>query len=149
MLYLFHFREAKRDNSYYTRTEGDTAFDNTLPTNRCLTFFFLRKQIFLQNHFCVIIIFLDLERYEASIVLLRLLKIQLFWYVMQCQVIISYKVWLLGISEFSLLDPINTLNAELNPICHLLTLLGAHHIFHISSIRVNIMALLIEWRRKI
>ena len=29
------------------------------------------------------------------------------------------------------------LNAELNPICHLLALLGAHHILHISRIRVN------------
>jgi len=31
----------------------------------------------------------------------------------------------------------NTLNAELNPICHLLALLGAHHILHVSRIRVN------------
>ena len=30
----------------------------------------------------------------------------------------------------------NPLNAELNPICHLLALLGAHHILHISRIRV-------------
>ena len=28
-------------------------------------------------------------------------------------------------------------NAELNPICHLLALLGAHHIFHVSGIRFN------------
>jgi len=36
-------------------------------------------------------------------------------------------------------DPnvINPLNAELNPICHLLALLGAHHIFHFSRIRVK------------
>ena len=27
-------------------------------------------------------------------------------------------------------DYINPLNAELNPICHLLALLGAHHILH-------------------
>ena len=33
---------------------------------------------------------------------------------------------------------INPLNAELNPICHLLALLGAHHILHVSRIRVNI-----------
>jgi hypothetical protein len=32
---------------------------------------------------------------------------------------------------------INPLNAELNPICHLLTLLGAHHILHVSRIRVR------------
>ena len=29
------------------------------------------------------------------------------------------------------------LNAELNPICHLLALLGAHHILHISGLRVK------------
>jgi len=34
---------------------------------------------------------------------------------------------------------INPLNAELNPICHLLALLGAHHIFHVSGIRVNLI----------
>jgi len=33
---------------------------------------------------------------------------------------------------------INPLNAELNPICHLLALLGAHHILHVSRIRVNV-----------
>ena len=32
---------------------------------------------------------------------------------------------------------INPLNAELNPICHLLALLGAHHILHVSGIRVK------------
>ena len=32
---------------------------------------------------------------------------------------------------------INPLNAELNPICHLLGLLGAHHIFHVSGLRVK------------
>jgi len=32
---------------------------------------------------------------------------------------------------------INTLNAQLNPICHLLALLGAHHILHVSRIRVK------------
>jgi hypothetical protein len=32
---------------------------------------------------------------------------------------------------------INPLNVELNPICHLLALLGAHHILHISRIKVN------------
>jgi len=32
---------------------------------------------------------------------------------------------------------INPLNGELNPICHLLLLLGFHHILHISRIRVK------------
>ena len=33
----------------------------------------------------------------------------------------------------------NPLNAELNPIRHLLALLGARHILHVSRIRVNII----------
>jgi hypothetical protein len=33
---------------------------------------------------------------------------------------------------------INPLNAELNPVCHLLALLGAHPILHISKIRVKV-----------
>jgi hypothetical protein len=36
----------------------------------------------------------------------------------------------------------NPLNAELNPICHLLVLLGAHPILHISRIRVNLVLFL-------
>ena len=36
-----------------------------------------------------------------------------------------------------LLGPLEFLNAELTPICHLLALLGAHHILHVSRIRVN------------
>jgi len=31
----------------------------------------------------------------------------------------------------------NPLNAELNPICHLLALLGVHHFLHVSRIRFN------------
>ena len=31
----------------------------------------------------------------------------------------------------------NPLNAELNPICHLLALAGAHHFFHVSRLRVK------------
>jgi len=34
-----------------------------------------------------------------------------------------------------MIDDFNPLNAELNPICHLLALLGAHHILHVSRIR--------------
>ena len=32
---------------------------------------------------------------------------------------------------------INPLKAELNSICHLLALLGAHHILHVSRVRVK------------
>jgi hypothetical protein len=31
----------------------------------------------------------------------------------------------------------NNLNAKLNPICHLLALLGDHHTLYVSRIRVN------------
>ena len=31
----------------------------------------------------------------------------------------------------------NSLNPELNPICYLLALLGAHHFLHVSRIRVK------------
>jgi len=34
--------------------------------------------------------------------------------------------------------PINPFNAKLNLICHLLALLGAHHILHVSRVRVNV-----------
>ena len=34
---------------------------------------------------------------------------------------------------------INTLNPELNPICYLLALLGAHHFLHVSRIRVKLL----------
>jgi len=34
-------------------------------------------------------------------------------------------------------NSINPLNAELNPICHLLALLGVHHFLHVSRIRVK------------
>jgi hypothetical protein len=33
------------------------------------------------------------------------------------------------------LYPFNPLNPELNPICYLLALLGAHHFLHVSTIR--------------
>ena len=40
--------------------------------------------------------------------------------------------------SFFMID-FNPLNAELNPICHLLALLGAHYIFHVSVLGVNIL----------
>jgi hypothetical protein len=33
---------------------------------------------------------------------------------------------------------LNPLNAELNQICHLLALLGAHHILHVISTKVKV-----------
>jgi len=56
-----------------------------------------------------------------------------YWYTTQIFPINAYKhlkyfsVWYIFQNKF------NPLNAELNPICHLLALLGAHYIFHISG----------------
>jgi len=35
-------------------------------------------------------------------------------------------------------EGLNSLKAELNPICHLPAILGAHHILHVSRIRVKV-----------
>jgi len=45
---------------------------------------------------------------------------------------ISFGMW-----RCSWEDNIKPLNAELNPICCLLALLGAHHFLHVSRIRVK------------
>jgi hypothetical protein len=37
---------------------------------------------------------------------------------------------------------LNPINAELNPICHLLALLEAYHILHVSSIRVKVFCII-------
>jgi hypothetical protein len=44
-------------------------------------------------------------------------------------------------------DTINPLNAELNPIRHLLALAGAHHFVHVSRIRVNYISLDVSIRK--
>jgi len=36
---------------------------------------------------------------------------------------------------------INPLKPELNPMCYLLALLGAHHFLHVSRIRVKLLTL--------
>ena len=49
----------------------------------------------------------------------------------------------LSIVVHSLTDDgvVNPLNPELNPICYLLALLGAHHFLHVSRIRVKSLTL--------
>jgi hypothetical protein len=59
-------------------------------------------------------------------------------------------MWLRKITMKLFVKP---LNAELNPICHLLALLGAHHILHVSRIRVKfkhnniVLFILNYWRQ--
>jgi len=51
----------------------------------------------------------------------------------------SFLLEVLNVLSFnSLTTVINHLHPKLNPICHLLVLLGAHPILHISKIRVNL-----------
>jgi len=50
---------------------------------------------------------------------------------------LSLQLYCLETKSVCLASAINTLNAELNSICHLLALLGAHHFLHVRKIRVN------------
>ena len=47
---------------------------------------------------------------------------------------------------YHFMEYFNPLNPELNPICHLLALLGAHHFLHLSRIRVKLLIGLLLWR---
>ena len=40
----------------------------------------------------------------------------------------------------------NPLNAELNPICHFLALVGAHHILHVSRVKVKAIFISIRFK---
>jgi len=43
--------------------------------------------------------------------------------------------------KYDILIKLNPLNSELNPICYLLALLGAHHFLRVSRIRVKSLTL--------
>jgi len=69
----------------------------------------------------------------------QLNQVQSAWRRSQCVLpnvnkTLGYTVWN-GLSDRQ--PTFNPLNADLIPICHLLALLGAHHIFHVSRIRVK------------
>ena len=42
-------------------------------------------------------------------------------------------------------ESINPLNPELNPICYLLALLGAHHFLHVSRVKLLTFRLLMSY----
>ena len=46
------------------------------------------------------------------------------------------EICIMGVSVYTIPE-FNSLSAELNPNCHLLALLGAHHILHVSRVRVK------------
>jgi hypothetical protein len=74
-----------------------------------------------------------------SIISLLSLLLQLSWSFTQLKTMENFSFppfnIILLLSQDDLM--FNPLNAELNPICHFLALLGAHHILHVSRIRVK------------
>jgi predicted metal-dependent peptidase len=65
---------------------------------------------------------------KIKLIALKLEIIKLSWQIMRFR--INGKLEFCGLY-------FNPLNADLNPIRHLLALLGAHHILHVNRIRVN------------
>ena len=63
----------------------------------------------------------------------KCLNIQILQSYHDINYLLHTKIWL-SITIYSCINP---LNVELNPICHLVALLGAHRILHVSSIRVK------------
>jgi len=77
--------------------------------------------------------------FELGKELFALLQMQLNFEVGMATVRSTINIILFGVPRYEGSDRslINPLNVELNPICNLLALLGAHHILHVSKIRVN------------
>jgi len=46
-----------------------------------------------------------------------------------------------GLANVKSYHAVNPLKPELNPICYLMALLGAHHFLHVSRIRVKLLTL--------
>ena len=65
---------------------------------------------------------------------------------LQSLILLSSRVARVGLSPKLTVTPkgphlFNPLKPELNPICYLLALLGAHHFLHVSRIRVKLLTL--------
>ena len=74
--------------------------------------------------------------YQKKKPLLNIKFVVFFFTVVPCILILSKFLHQLMHKFFK--RSINPFNAELNPICHLLALLGARPIFHVGRIRVKI-----------
>jgi len=60
---------------------------------------------------------------------------EMWWWTRKEKIIWMYRVQNAVLRRVK--EEINPLNPELNPICYLLALLGAHHFLHVSRIRVK------------
>jgi hypothetical protein len=78
---------------------------------------------------CSLVVLFSTLQYQVTILQYQLTHSCLVM-VLLCLIYVRYVFGLGGIN-------INPSNAKLNPICHLLALLGAHHIVHISRIMVK------------
>ena len=63
----------------------------------------------------------------------------LLWYILSCgaTALLTLDYWLTV--QHRSITLVNPLKPELNPICYLLALLGAHHFLHVSRIRVKLL----------
>ena len=57
------------------------------------------------------------------------------------QIFMGFDIWIFFKNLWKSSGFINPLKPELNPICYLLALLGTHHFFHVSRIRVKSLTL--------
>ena len=73
----------------------------------------------------------------ASTTFYRAATVYLHWTPAYVRRVYRY-LWIKLLNDKELLH-INPLNPELNPICYLLALLGAHHFLHVSRIRVKLL----------
>ena len=73
-------------------------------------------------------------RYKQTCIFIY--KINIFIYIWESWTILFYVLGWIGWGRGG--GCFNPLNTKLNPICHLLALLGAHPILHVSRIRVNV-----------
>jgi hypothetical protein len=96
-------------------------------------------EIFHFKIYCVVLNSLRFYKNSKTLLILGLEsnpEVQLHMYFVSIYSLLCHQRILL-VGRGCLSRYFNTLNAELNPICHFLALLGAHPILHISRTRVN------------
>ena len=70
----------------------------------------------------------------------RILTINIDFYLLVQKDCVLLKAWTkVFVKKHTETPDFNPLNTELNTICHLLALLGAHHILHVSRIKVKML----------